>query len=142
MLTTHSLSDKQQKLAEKVRKRENRIAALQREVDKIRVRFLPPCMLPQRLSNLHCADSVAYASALPGSECSKICVPCMQAKQTAMEEMTQGQAATLVRNEQIIDQAAEEMDDLEEMLNESISDSMRSTKEKAAGQGKQHKKRC
>ena len=59
-----------------------------------------------------------------------------------MEEMTQGQAATLVRNEQIIDQAAEEMDDLEEMLNESISDSMRSTKEKAAGQGKQQKKRC
>ena len=59
-----------------------------------------------------------------------------------MEEMTQGQAATLVRNEQIIDQAAEEMDDLEEMLNESISDSMRSTKEKAAGQGKQLKKRC
>ena len=69
-------------------------------------------------------------------------VSCMQAKQTAMEEMTQGQAATLVRNEQIIDQAAEEMDDLEEMLNESISDSMRSTKEKAAGQGKQQKKRC
>ena len=66
----------------------------------------------------------------------------MQAKQTAMEEMTQGQAATLVRNEQIIDQAAEEMDDLEEMLNESISDSMRSTREKAAGQGKQQKKRC
>lgn len=38
---THSLSDKQAKLAEKVRKRENRIAALQREVDKIRVRFPP-----------------------------------------------------------------------------------------------------
>ena len=43
---THSLTDKQQKLAEKVRKRENRIAALQREVDKIRVRSLPPCTLP------------------------------------------------------------------------------------------------
>ena len=40
---THSLSDKQAKLAEKVRKRENRIAALQREVDKIRVRLPPPC---------------------------------------------------------------------------------------------------
>ena len=79
---------------------------------------------------------------LPAGQCSKICLPWMQAKQKAMEEMTQGQAATLVRNEQIIDQAAEEMDDLEEMLNESISDSMRSTKEKAAGQGKQHKKRC
>ena len=45
---THSLSDKQAKLAEKVRKRENRIAALQREVDKIRVRALPPCVMMQR----------------------------------------------------------------------------------------------
>ena len=35
---THTLSDKQQKLAEKIRKRENRIVALQKEVDKIRVR--------------------------------------------------------------------------------------------------------
>ena len=50
---THSLSDKQAKLAEKVRKRENRIAALQREVDKIRVRTLPPCMLLQRSRGLH-----------------------------------------------------------------------------------------
>ena len=34
---THTLSDKQSKLADKTRKRENRIAALQKEVDKIRV---------------------------------------------------------------------------------------------------------
>ncbi len=34
---TRTLSDKQQKLAEKIRKRENRIGALQKEVDKIRV---------------------------------------------------------------------------------------------------------
>ena len=47
---THSLSDKQAKLAEKVRKRENRIAALQREVDKIRVRIPPSCVLMQRLA--------------------------------------------------------------------------------------------
>jgi len=37
---TRTLSDKQQKLADKVRKRENRIAALQKEVDKIRVSAL------------------------------------------------------------------------------------------------------
>ena len=66
---------------------------------------------------------------------------CVQAKQTAMEELTQGQASTLVRNEQIIDKSMEEMEDLEEMLNESISDSMRSTREKASGQAGKKKKR-
>ena len=35
---THTLTDKQQKLAEKIRKRENRVGALQKEVEKIRVR--------------------------------------------------------------------------------------------------------
>ena len=89
-----------------------------------------------------CQRYIGQPSALSWLPWNDLLVSCMQAKQTAMEEMTQGQAATLVRNEQIIDQAAEEMDDLEEMLNESISDSMRSTKEKAAGQGKQQKKRC
>ena len=34
---TRTLSDKQQKLADKIRKRDNRIGALQKEVDKIRV---------------------------------------------------------------------------------------------------------
>ena len=34
---THTLTDKQARLAEKIRKRENRIGALQKEVDKIRV---------------------------------------------------------------------------------------------------------
>ena len=65
----------------------------------------------------------------------------MQAKQTAMEELTQGQAATLVRNEQNIDKSIEEMEDLEEMLNESISESMRSTREKGSGQAGKKKKR-
>ena len=35
---THTLTDRQRKLADNIKKRENRIAALQREVDKIRVR--------------------------------------------------------------------------------------------------------
>ena len=70
------------------------------------------------------------------------CLAVLQAKQTAMEELTQGQAMTMVRNQQIIDKSAEEMDDLEEMLNESIADSMRSAKEKASGQSGKKKKRC
>lgn len=35
---SHSLTDKQQKLADKIRKREARSTNLQRELDKIRVR--------------------------------------------------------------------------------------------------------
>ena len=70
-------------------------------------------------------------------------VSSVQAKQKAMEELTQGQAMTLVRNEQVIDRSAEEAEDLEEMLNESIADSLRGAKQKAAGQGmdKKTKKR-
>jgi hypothetical protein len=34
---SHALTDKQQRLAQKIRKHENRIAALQTELDKIRV---------------------------------------------------------------------------------------------------------
>ena len=68
---------------------------------------------------------------------------CAQAKQKAMEELTQGQAMTLVRNEQVIDRSAEEAEDLEEMLNESIVDSLRGAKQKAAGQKEEKKKkRC
>ena len=67
----------------------------------------------------------------------------VQAKQTAMEELTQGQATTLARNEQVIDRSAEEAEDLEEMLNESIADSLRGAKQKAAGGGNEKKKkRC
>ena len=66
---------------------------------------------------------------------------CVQAKQKAMEELTQGQAMTLVRNEQVIDRSAEEAEDLEEMLNESISDSLRGAKQKASGQGSEKKQK-
>ena len=60
-----------------------------------------------------------------------------------MEELTQGQAATLVRNERLIDSSAEEMDDLEEVLIESISDSLRGAREKNGGAGApKKKKRC
>jgi hypothetical protein len=65
-----------------------------------------------------------------------------------MEELTPGQAAVLVRNEQVIDRAKEEAEDLEEMLAESIADSIRGRKRAAAGAGKEpaaaaaRKKRC
>lgn len=67
-----------------------------------------------------------------------------QAKQTAMEELTAGQAAVLVRNEQDIDRTTEELEDLEETLNESIADSLRGAKQKAGGAdpSKKKKKRC
>ena len=61
-----------------------------------------------------------------------------------MEELTAGQAAVLVRNEQDIDRSTEELDDLEETLNESIADSLRGAKQKAGGADppKKKKKRC
>ena len=50
---THTLTDKQQKLAEKIRKRENRIGALQKEVDKIRVgiRLDMRAVIPKRCTH-------------------------------------------------------------------------------------------
>ena len=54
-----------------------------------------------------------------------------QAKQKAMEELTAGQAAVLARNEQQIEKVSEEMEDLEEMLTESIADSIRGKRHKA-----------
>jgi len=97
-------------------------------------------------SDAECLDGIASlyetlrdACFATHSDAERLAVP--QAKQTAMEELTQGQAMTMVRNQQIIDKSAEEMDDLEEMLNESIADSMRSAKEKAAGQSGKKKKR-
>ncbi len=61
-----------------------------------------------------------------------------------MEELTAGQAAVLVRNEQDIDRTTEELEDLEETLNESIADSLRGAKQKAGGAKppKKKKKRC
>lgn len=58
-----------------------------------------------------------------------LCMP--QAKQKAMEELTAGQAAVMARNEQQIDKVNEEMEDLEEVLTDSIADSIRGKREKA-----------
>ena len=58
-----------------------------------------------------------------------------------MEELTAGQAAVLVRNEQDIDRTNEELEELEDTLNESIADSMRGARQKAAGEGPQKKKK-
>lgn len=43
-----------------------------------------------------------------------------------MEEMTPGQAATLARNEQVIDAATDDLEELEEELNNSIADALKS----------------
>ena len=48
-----------------------------------------------------------------------------QAKQTAMEEMTAGQASTMARNEAAIDAAMSELEDVEEALNDSVANSIR-----------------
>lgn len=50
----------------------------------------------------------------------------VQAKQGKMEEMTPGQAATLARNEQVIDTATDDLEELEEELNNSIAESLKS----------------
>ncbi|KAL0018195.1 hypothetical protein WJX79_010675 [Trebouxia sp. C0005] len=87
---THTLTDKQQKLADKIRRQELKIHNLQTETDRIK------------------------------------------AKQSDAQELTSGQASTLARNEQVIDTVTEEVDDLDEVLNESILDSIvgkRKTKE-------------
>jgi hypothetical protein len=43
-----------------------------------------------------------------------------QAKEKDSDELTAGQASTLVRNEQVIDQSMAEMEDLEEALADSL----------------------
>ena len=58
---THTLTDRQSKLADKIKKRENRIAALQKEVDKIRVRTTMRCALPC----CSCAGSMLQTDDLP-----------------------------------------------------------------------------
>lgn len=50
----------------------------------------------------------------------------LQAKNTKMEELTPGQAATLARNEQVIEAATDELEELEEQLNNSIAQSLKS----------------
>lgn len=79
---THTLTDKQQKLADKIRRQELKIHNLQTETDRIK------------------------------------------AKQSDAQELTSGQASTMARNEQVIDTVTEEVDDLDEVLNESILDSI------------------
>ncbi|KAK9842408.1 hypothetical protein WJX84_012265 [Apatococcus fuscideae] len=86
---TNTLTDKQQKLATKLRRLENRVMNLSRELERIR------------------------------------------AKQTQYEEMSAGQASTMARNETEIDRSTEEMEDLEETLNESIAESIKSRQRQA-----------
>lgn len=52
----------------------------------------------------------------------------IQAKQGKMEEMTPGQAATLARNEQVIDTATDNLEELEEELNNSIAETLKGRK--------------
>lgn len=70
----------------------------------------------------------------------------VQTKQKAMEELTAGQAGTLARNEQVMDKTAEEIEDLEEVLTESITDSIRGKRQKAEaaadGSDAKAKRRC
>ena len=74
---SNSLSDKQQKLADKIRKRESRIEHLSREIENIR------------------------------------------AKQ-GMEELSSGQATTVMRNEGSIEVVSKEIEELEDLLCDSI----------------------
>jgi len=65
----------------------------------------------------------------------------LQAKQGKMEEMTAGQATTLSRNEQVIDAATQEMEDLEDDLNASIAQSLRGKRKKMQPEASK-KRRC
>ena len=87
------LSEKQQKIADKIRKRELRIVHLQKESEKI------------------------------------------QAKQRSMEELSVGQANTLARNEEDIEKAMVEMDELEDQLMDSIRNSLGQKKSKKGTAG-------
>ena len=57
---THTLTDRQRKLADKIKKRENRIAALQKEVDKIRVRTTMRCLEHQALCHAAAAPALCF----------------------------------------------------------------------------------
>ncbi|PRW44332.1 Kanadaptin isoform B [Chlorella sorokiniana] len=96
---TKGLSEKQQKIADKIRKREARVQHLQREIDKIK------------------------------------------AKEKEMEELSAGQASTLVRNEQEIDKSMAEMEELEEQLQDSIRDAIGQRKRAAEAAGTKPKKK-
>ena len=101
---TKGLSEKQQKLADKIRKREARVGNLQREAEKIEV------------------------------------------KRRSMEEMSVGQANTLAKNEQDIQNAMIEIEELEDQLEDSIRASLgggkkKNSKKKVGGGAKKRKKR-
>ncbi|KAL3145623.1 hypothetical protein ABBQ32_003168 [Trebouxia sp. C0010 RCD-2024] len=96
---THTLTDKQQKLADKIRRQEQKIHNLNTETDRIK------------------------------------------AKQSDAQELTSGQASTMARNEQVIDTLTEEVDDLDEVLNESILDSIMGKKRAAEAVNKKKRKR-
>lgn len=66
-------------------------------------------------------DEIAFSRGLIWHACWHL-----QAKQTSYEELSAGQASQMARNETEIDRATEEMEDLEETLNESIAESIRS----------------
>ena len=59
-----------------------------------------------------------------------------------MEELTAGQAAVLAHNEQAVDKATEDMEDLEEMLNESIADTLRGKKRRLEGEASLKSNKC
>lgn len=61
-----------------------------------------------------------------------------------MDDLTPGQMSTLVRNEQEIERASAEMDELEEQLEDSVRDSIgarRAAKEGKGGKKKEKKRR-
>jgi hypothetical protein len=99
---TKGLSEKQQKVADKIRKRELRVQHLQREIEKIKVgeghREGRPAMVPQARSSQRTCRA--------GKRCMpKLCLmlwqcnACarLQAKEQQMEELSSGQASVLVR---------------------------------------------
>eukprot|EP00887_Chlorella_sp_A99_P004998 scaffold4.g4998.t1 len=96
---TRGLTEKQQKLAEKIKKRELRAQHLQRENEKIR------------------------------------------GKEKSMEDLTAGQASTLVRNERVIDESLAEIEELEEQLCDSIRDALGQKRKAAEAKGGAKKRR-
>jgi hypothetical protein len=59
-----------------------------------------------------------------------------------MDELTPGQASQLARNEEVIDRTAEELEELEEALAESVAESLRGRRQQAEQQPARKKKRC
>ena len=88
---THTLSDKQQKLAEKIRKRENRIAALQKEVDKIRVRV--------RLAISTCCILCEMVSGLPRRP-----MPCVWDTLAPVHQVARFSSGTIATDQVFLDQ--------------------------------------